>query len=62
MKSRKRKPFSIYPKASDLASATSLADELDLHVYQVFIRAFRSYVKRRKARQQRRERQGALAN
>jgi hypothetical protein len=54
MKTRKRKPFSIYPKAADMAEATRIAEEEDLHVYQVFMRAFRSYSKRRHRRAARR--------
>lgn len=51
---RKRAPFSIYPKPSDLADATQIAEAEDLHLSQVFLRAFRLYVKRRKAREARR--------
>jgi hypothetical protein len=48
---RKRPPFSIYPRPTDLANATRIAEAEDLHVSQVFLRAFRSYVKRRDARE-----------
>lgn len=61
---RKRPPFSIYPKPTDLANATTIAEAEDLNISQVFLRAFRIYVKRRKARDDRkaRRRRPAMAN
>lgn len=43
---RKKKPFSVYPKAGDLAKAQEIADAEDLNVSQVFVRAFRGFAKR----------------
>jgi hypothetical protein len=56
MKTRKRPPFSIYPKPGDIAEATKIAEADDLHLSQVFLRAFRQYVKRRQLRAERRRR------
>jgi hypothetical protein len=51
---RKRPPFSIYPRPSDLAAATTIAEAEDLHISQVFIRGFRAYLKQREKRAARR--------
>ncbi|HEV7299266.1 MAG TPA: hypothetical protein VGN72_07870 [Tepidisphaeraceae bacterium] len=44
---RKKKPFSIYPRQTDHAAATQLADEMDLHISQIYLLGFRAFVKRR---------------
>lgn len=58
---RKRTPFTIYPKAADRAKAAAIAEAEDLHIGQVFLRAFRRYAahwERRRLGQQPRQVKG----
>lgn len=44
---RKRKPFSVYPRPSDIADVTELAEKLDLNLSQAFLHGFRFYARRK---------------